>query len=342
MTGRRRATALGFLAAAAVLGVLLWVVGVDDLVAELQAADGRLAGFAIGLVVVWLVSWGLALWIVLGALDVETSITTAVLVFSGAMFANNVTPFGQAGGEPITALLIAETSEVAYERGLAAIASVDALNLVPSVALGLLGVVGLTITSTLDETTAAAGFLVGGLALGIILGGGVLWRTRDRLEPALASILTPPARLVGGLVPRLSPPTRGAVAARITGFTTAIRSVSGDPRRISLALGCSTVGWACQILALWVALMAVGAQVPVYIPMVVVPLAAVAGVTPLPGGVGGIESALVVLLVALPVGVGEATALAAVVIFRGGVYWLPTLLGGVVTGVVGARSAGRC
>ena len=73
--------------------------------------------------------------------------------------------------------------------------------------------------------------------------------------------------------------------------------------------------------------------------MVAVPLGAIAGITPLPGGVGGIETVLVVVLVALPaVMIGEATAAAAVVIFRGAIYLLPVVVGGLVTVLLGVRS----
>jgi hypothetical protein len=46
---------------------------------------------------------------------------------------------------------------------------------------------------------------------------------------------------------------------------------------------------------------------------------------------------LVFLLVAAPLpGVTESAALAAVVIFRGAVYWVPVVLGGIVMSTVGA------
>lgn len=51
---------------------------------------------------------------------------------------------------------------------------------------------------------------------------------------------------------------------------------------------------------------------------------------PLPGGVGGIEAALVGLFVAVG-GVPVVHATAAVVLYRGVTYWIPLLFGGVVT-----------
>jgi hypothetical protein len=59
-------------------------------------------------------------------------------------------------------------------------------------------------------------------------------------------------------------------------------------------------------------------------------------VTPLPGGAGGIETVLVLLLLAAPLPqVTEPVAVAAVVIFRGAVYWIPVLVGGTVVAWIG-------
>jgi uncharacterized protein (TIRG00374 family) len=140
-------------------------------------------------------------------------------------------------------------------------------------------------------------------------------------------------------LPRIPVPTVDGIERRIEGFFGAIERVADHPRHLGLALALSSVGWLFQMLGLWLAFQAVGTPIPLSVALFVVPIGAVAGVTPLPGGAGGIESVLVVLLVAAPLpGVTESVAVAAVVVFRGMVYWTPTLLGGAVAGVVGLRS----
>jgi hypothetical protein len=336
--GRIRATVLGFAGAAAVLGALVWLVGVGDLLATLRTADLRLVGLVVGATVLWLVAWGLALRTVLGVLGVEVSPVVAGLVFAGAMFSNNVTPFGQAGGEPITALLIARVTDTEYETGLAAIASVDTLNFVPSITLALIGVgyyateVALGTNRNLVLATAAVVALAVGVPGLVYLG----WRRRYALEHRLIGRLTPLVRRVAGLLPRVPVPTVEGIERRIEGFFRAIERVAADRESVAAALGYSALGWGFQMLGLWLAFRAVGVAVPLSVALFVVPVGAVAGVTPLPGGVGGIESVLVVLLVAAPLpAVTQSVALAAVVVFRGTVYWVPVAVGGVVTGVVG-------
>lgn len=341
--GRIRATILGFAGALAVFAVLFSAAGVDDLLSTLAGADRRLVTLVILATLGWLAAWGFSLRVVLDVLGVSLSVPQAFLVFTGAMFANNVTPFGQAGGEPITALLISRVADTEYEKGLAAIASVDTLNFVPSITIALVGVgyfateVALGTSRRLELALAAVGVLAVGVPTLVYLG----WQRRYRLESRVVGVLTPVIRRVARRLPRVPVPTAGGIERRINGFFRAIERVAANPRGLTLALALSALGWFCQMLGLWLAFQAIGHPIPVSVALFVVPIGAIAGVTPLPGGAGGIESVLVVLLVTAPLpGVTEAVALAAVVVFRGAVYWTPTVLGGLVTGAVGLRSRG--
>jgi uncharacterized protein (TIRG00374 family) len=332
-----KATLVGFGGAVAVLALLLYLVGVDDLVSTLARADTRTVLLVIGVTLGWLFAWGLALRTVLGVLGERVSPIQTFLVFAGAMFNNNITPFGQAGGEPVTALLISETTDTEYGTGLAAIASVDTLNFVPSISLALIGAAYFATEVTFGQNLQLATAGVVALALAVPVGGFMLWRHRDRVETAAVGVFHRVGGWVGRHVPGVSEPDREAIHSRVEHFFEAIERVATNPRGLALALGFSALGWLCQMAGLWLAFEAIGVSVQLSIVMFVVPMGAIAGVTPLPGGAGGIESVLVFLLVAAPLpAVTESAALAAVVIYRGAVYWVPVVLGGVVMGTVGA------
>jgi uncharacterized protein (TIRG00374 family) len=339
--GRIRATILGFAGALVVFAILFSVAGVDDLLSQLANADLRLVALVFLVTLGWLAAWGFSLRTVLDVLGVSLSIPQAFLVFTGAMFSNNVTPFGQAGGEPITALLISRVADTEYERGLAAIASVDTLNFVPSITIALIGV-GYFVTEVTFGTNRRlelALVAVAVLAVGVPALVYVGWQRRYQLEATVVGVVTPIIRRVADHLPRVPVPTVGGIERRINGFFRAIERVATNPRGLALALALSAIGWFFQMLGLWLAFRAIGTPIPLSVALFVVPIGAIAGVTPLPGGAGGIESVLVVLLVAAPLpAVTEPVALAAVVVFRGAVYWTPTVLGGLVTGAVGLRS----
>ncbi|WP_248897884.1 lysylphosphatidylglycerol synthase transmembrane domain-containing protein [Haloplanus halobius] len=341
--GRLRATILGFAGAAVVFAILFSVAGVDELITHLVTADLRLVTLVFLATLGWLAAWGFALRIVLGVLGVSLSVSEAFFIFTAAMFSNNVTPFGQAGGEPITALLISRVTDTEYERGLAAIASVDTLNFVPSITIALVGVGYFVTEATLGTSRRLelALVAVAVLAIGVPTIVYLGWTHRYRLEARLVGVVTPVIRRLATHLPRIPVPTVGGIERRINGFFRAIERVATNPRGLALALALSAAGWFFQMLGLWLAFRAIGTPIPLSVALFVVPIGAIAGVTPLPGGAGGIESVLVVLLVAAPLpGVSESIAIAAVVVFRGMVYWTPTILGGLVTGVVSVRARG--
>jgi len=334
-----RATVVGFVAAVAVFTVLFWFAGVDDLLATLRTADARLVALVGGATVAWLLAWSVSLHTVLGILGVDRTYPASFLLFSGATFANNVTPFGQAGGEPITAFLISRVTDAEYERGLAAIASVDTLNFVPSITIALLGAGYFATEVALGANRNLLAAVGGVVVLAVLVPGLVYlgWRRRYGLEARIVAGVTPLVRALARRLPRVPVPTSEGIERRIDGFFRAIERVAATPRGLAVALVASTAGWLCQTLALRVAFEAVGVSVPLSVVLVAVPIGAVAGVTPLPGGAGGIETVLVLLFLAAPLPqVTQSAAVAAVVIFRGAVYWIPVVVGGVVVAWIGA------
>ncbi|WP_433633608.1 lysylphosphatidylglycerol synthase transmembrane domain-containing protein [Halomicrococcus sp. NG-SE-24] len=338
---QRRATAVGFLGTLAILCGILYLVGIEDLLRELSHADTSLVVLVGAVTLGWLVAWALGLRTVLAVLGVRLSVIRSFLVLNGAMFSNNITPFGQAGGEPVAALLISKVAKTKYERGLAAIASVDTINFLPSITLALIGATYFATEITFGQRLRVAIGLVVGLAVvvpALIYFG---WRNRDIVEQRLGSVLIPFIHRLTKALPGISPADESGITSRIEGFFHAIERIATNPRGIALTLTASTFGWIFQMIALWIAFWAIGASVPFSVMLFVVPMGALASITPLPGGTGGIETVLVTILASLPgVAIGLETALAAVVIFRGAVYWIPILIGGCVVSWVGVDAFG--
>jgi len=337
MGGDRLTSVLAFLAALVVLGVVLWLVGVEAVAGALTRADRRTVALLAPVVAVWLTAWGLSLYVVLRALGASIRPHQAVFVFTAALFSNNVTPFGQAGGEPVSAVFIASASDSEYETGLAAIASVDTLHFVPSLAgatvgLGYAGLTAVRLTEDLRLAAAA----VAALAAVVPAAGYLVWRYRGRVERVVVDRLGPVIRAVGRAVPVLTAPTSATIERRVRGFFESIARVAADRRALVTATLLSALGWLCLSTSLWLSLAAVGAAVPFLSVLFVVPVGMVAGVTPFPGGLGGIDAAFVALLV--PLGVPASVATAAVVVHRGATFWLPTVVGGGAAAVLGTRA----
>jgi uncharacterized protein (TIRG00374 family) len=337
MNGDRLSTLVGFLAALVVLALLVWVIGVEEVIAALTEADRSVLPAIVAVAVVWLSAWGLALWSVLQAIGTPLSAPMAIVVFSAAVFSNNITPFGQAGGEPLSAMLISSAADSEYESGLAAIASVDTLHFVPSITCAVVGfvyIVAGTTPLTRDIFVAAGGAVT--LVVVILTAATLVWRNQPRVEAALVGIVTPLLAGLARIVPRRTPPAKDDVARRIDGFFAAVGRVADDRRTLVVALGFSALGWVALSATLWLSLYALGYAVPFAATLFVVPVGSIAGATPLPGGLGGLETAFIALLVPTT-GVPASVATAAVLIHRGATYWLPTFVGAGAAAVIGTR-----
>jgi len=106
-----------------------------------------------------------------------------------------------------------------------------------------------------------------------------------------------------------------------TGVRGAIALVrAGEP-----ALVGALAWWTCDVLVLWAALHAFGATPPFAVLVMSYFVGQLGNTLPLPGGVGGVEGAIVGALVAF--GQPAGLALAAVLTYRAFAFWLPTLPG---------------
>ncbi|UPV75323.1 flippase-like domain-containing protein [Halorussus limi] len=336
--GDARSILVGFGAGVVVLLALYSVVGLEDVLSALSQADPGIFAMVCVVSVCWLFAWGLALRTVLGVVAVEVTVWRSFLLLAGATFANNVTPFGQAGGEPFSALLVSRSTGIKYENGLAVVASVDTLNFVPSISFALLGVGYYATRFTVGDRVGFAAVALLALALAVPAVAYLGWRNRHRVADLVIRAAVPAARLIGRFVPRFEPPQESQVRDRIGGFFAALERVGGDHHKLALALSFSALGWLLLSVSLWLSLGALGYWVPFAAALFIVPLGSVASITPLPGGLGGVEAALVLLIVPIT-GVDAGTAAAAAVLHRGATYVLPVLLGGSATAMLEADNA---
>lgn len=322
----RRATILGFVAALVMLVVIFWFVGIDETIRTLLSADKRIVGLLVPVALAWLLCWGLALRVVLSVLGVRVSVVQSVMMYAAAAFANNVTPFGQAGGEPITAYIISSSADAEYETGLAAIASVDTIHFVPTIGLAGMGLAFFATRLTFGRRLKIAAAAVVVLAIAVPILVYLVWQFRTRVENATVRLLAPLAHVVASVIPRRDPPAPSVIRHRVRGFFSGLGRVAGDRRQLATAVGLSALGWLGLMTSLWLSLYALGHRVNFAVVLVAIPVASMTGVAPLPGGLGAFEGVLITLLGILP-GVGFTAAGAAVLLHRLMTYWLPVVLG---------------
>lgn len=318
----------GVLALGVLVGFIVFGAGADRMVEALAGLGPRRVASIALVAVAPIMAWGLGFRLVLRGVGREVPHPRAVLLFAATLFANSVTPFGQAGGDPVSGAVVAESGHLAYERGLAAVVSINALNRLAAIALGFLGVGYLGVRGAGGGPLRSAAIaVVGALALLALL-GLVAWRVGSTLESLLArgtvAALDVPLRLVPGV----RPPTPSAVRGRIRGFVDAVARVAASPRRLGAVFSLCVLGQVFVASILWLALASLGAGPDLAVVVFVVPVAKLAGLAPTPGGFGSAEALIAGLLVALTP-VSPAVAGAAAILYRAAAFWLPAVLGGL-------------
>ena len=165
----------------------------------------------------------------------------------------------------------------------------------------------------------AGGLVVLSVGVPILTAAG--WRFRDRLRAALLGISAP-------VVSRLPVLTLAGLRDRIHETEAAFERIATDRRSLAKALTVSYVGWVFFALPLYFSAQAIGAELTLLLVLFIVPASTLAGLVPSPGGSGAVETALVVLIVALT-SIGGTDAAVIAILYRVASYVFALLLGGV-------------
>ncbi|WP_226011145.1 lysylphosphatidylglycerol synthase transmembrane domain-containing protein [Halomicrobium salinisoli] len=322
--------ALGFVVAVVVLGLFAVGIGVGEIRAALAGAE--LEWLALGCLstLLCLTAWGKSWQIVLRVAGVEESFRRLVVTYYAATFANYVTPLGQAGGEPFIAYVLSRDTDASYEGALASVVTADLLNMLPFVTFSGVGFAALIYQSSLPETLEplAAGLM--GLAVGVPVLAAVGWRYRFSLGRLVLRLAAPVARRTQRL-------SVEGLRERLRELNDAFQRIARDRRALVSALFFAYLGWLFFALPLYFAGLTIGRDLDLLLVLFIVPASTLAGLVPSPGGLGGVEAALLALLVGL-LGVTTATGYAVALVYRLASYWFALGLGGVAALYVIARN----
>lgn len=152
--------------------------------------------------------------------------------------------------------------------------------------------------------------------------------TGTELALGRLTVLLGVAVVAGAVVVLRLPRPRAWVRGVVATMWEAVRAVVGEPNRALGLLGGNLATRVVRALVLWLVLRSLGEGLGLGVALVVViATGLLQAVVPVPGGIGVAEAVMTGFLVVL--GVEEAAAFAATVTYRGIVFYLPILQGGV-------------
>lgn len=320
----------GFAVALVVLYLFAVGIGTEEVRAELAGAQVQWLAAGCLSTAVGLVAWARAWQVVLRVVGVDVPFRELVGTYYAATFANYVTPLGQAGGEPFIAYVLSRDTDASYEDALASVVTADVLNLLPFFTFAALGTVVLVVQTTVTDRVQNVAVVLVVFAVGAQVCAVAGWRFRRSFGGVVLRVVEPLARWT----PRV---TVAGVRERLSDLNEAFERIAADPPALAHALVFSYVGWLFFALPLYFAVRTLGGSISLLLVCFVVPASTLAGLTPSPGGLGGVEAALAGLLATLA-GLTLAEGYSVALVYRLASYWFAIGAGGIAALVVVFRS----
>lgn len=324
-----RRVAVGFAAAVAVLAVFFLAVDISGVGRQLAAADPLLFLVGFPLVLLALVCWSEAHRRLFLAAGADLGFLPAFAAYGAGMFTKQVVPMGHVGGPALVAYAYDRVVSLGYEQSIAVVTIGEAITIVCSASLALLGTVsviaGESIVGNRRLLVVVTFFVVVSLLAAIF----VIQYRRGAVRLVVygfARVLRVTVGRLSGRVRQASDPDR--VARGLARYYRTFDTVAGDRRALFVAFGLTALGWVCFAAPLYTVALAVGIELPLVAAFLLVPASGFTTVVPVPGGLGGYEIVLAGAIVAL-LGVDTTAAAAAVLLYRLCSYWFLLLVGGL-------------
>ena len=320
-----RESAVKVLAGFAIAGAILYyfgrVIGWNSIFVTLRGADFKWVAVACLSTTISLVIWSRAWDTLLEVVGVDLPPFVITVTYIAATFADYLTPFGRAGGGPFVAYVLSRHDRADFQDSLASIVTADSLNLIPFFSFAAIGYVALVATGQFPKQATTLLWGLGVLFVLIPVLAYLFWTRRELVEHLADAVVAPIARWTDRI-------DQHSIRGRVDAFYFRIDQMAVDRRALAETVGYAFAGWVFFTLPLYFAALTLDVHISPLVVLFVVPASTVAGFVPTPGGLGGVEAAIVGLVVALT-GLAPGTAAALALIYRVASYVYVLLLGGV-------------
>lgn len=306
-----------------ILAIMLWFVGIDQVIAALKVANLGIIALAILTQVFTYFLYTLR-WQILNRLaDMDISIKKLLPIVLVGLAVNNITPSGRGGGEPVRAYILSkEKDEYHFEDTLATVVADRALDTFPFVVLAAITIASMTLFFKLDL------WLLIVMVLAVIAIVAILIVLIYMcINPGFGSKVD---GWIIGLVRRFykknSEKLENQIHDAIFGFQDTMKLLISNKKGLVYTLTLSFIIWIFEIFRVYLVFLAFGANVnPIIIGEVFI-VACLVGMIPLlPGGLGAVDGLMILFYSAA--GVSASVSAAATVIERLISFWMATIIG---------------
>ena len=309
-----------------ILLVMLWFVGIDQVLDALKIANIGIIALAVLTQVFTYFLYTLR-WGILNKLaDMDVGIGKLLPMVLVGLAVNNITPSGRGGGEPVRAYLLSKSDEkYHFEDSLATVVADRALDTFPFVVLAAITIVSMTLFFKLDlwllivMVLAVIGILV---ILAILIYMCINPNFGQRVDGWIIG-------LVRRFYKKNSESFENQIHEAIFGFQETMKMLISNRKGLVYTLTVSFIIWIFEIIRVYLVFLAFGANVnPIIIGQVFI-IACLVGMIPLlPGGLGAVDGLMILFYSAA--GIPASVSAAATVIERLISFWMTTIMGMVL------------
>ena len=308
-----------------ILAIMLWLVGIDDVIVALAVAKLELIALAIA---VQVFTYGLYTlrWQILNNLaDIDTSFKKLFPMILVGLAVNNITPSGRGGGEPVRAYILAKEDNYPMQETFATVVADRALDTFPFVVLAVITIIGMTFYFSFDLWLLIV-MILAVIAIVALLAMIIYMSINPKFGKRVDGWII---KLVRRFYKKNSEELENKIHAVILDFQNTMKVVISSKKVTYYALPLSFVIWIFEILRVYIVFLAFGATVsPIIIGEVFI-IASLVGMVPLlPGGLGAVDGIMVVFYSVA--GISASVSAAATVIERLISLWMATILGMVI------------
>lgn len=321
-----RKTILLLIVSVLILLVMLWFVGIDQVIGALKMANLAIIALAIVTQIITYFLYTLR-WQILNKLaDMDVSIKKLLPMVLVGLAVNNITPSGRGGGEPVRAYLLSKSNEeYHFEDSFATVVADRALDTFPFVLLAAITIASMALFFHFDWWLIVVMVLA---VIGIVVVLAVI--IYMCINPSFGK------RVDGwiiGLVRRFykknSEKLENQIHEAILGFQDTMKILISNKKGLAYTLSLSFVIWIFEIIRVYFVFLAFGANVNLIVIGEVFIVACLVGMIPLlPGGLGAIDGLMIVFYSAA--GISPSISAAATVIERLISFWMTTIVGLVI------------
>lgn len=295
---------------------LIYFSGTENVISQLAKANPIfiLAGFGLWLTTLFIRTqrWQ----ILLRNVDIRIPFTSAMSVFVGSMFISNLTPAKI--GDPIRCYILKKIHNQSFGKSLSSLIIERMSDLLSIIIIYIIGIQFIVFSNISFYINIAVAIY---LLLIIILISVLSSENRTKNFVNLFSFffsLNSKLNKIRYLILKTSKNVHDSFIQ------------FKNKKVLIYSLLISIVVWIVEGTILYLSFLSIGVNVPIVIPIIILPIATLTGILSfLPGGLGSSEIIMVLLFVSI-VGTGLAEATAAVLITRFITYWMSNLLSGIV------------